>query len=557
MIQYTFPLTETPDEQREQELLSLACAQFGEASHARYLALSNTLCVTLSQAADVQLLVNFRQTLTEHGFVLKNEPTVHTVEVDTATPCATPEATTAPKQMSKAPRRVPMSVFISSLCVVLVLAILATFAVTSEMYAKELLDWQGKQWDTPGTNVPTVPDEIGESFDYYTDLAILQFLFDQYAIEDIDDEALATAVLKAYAAGTGDIYAEYYTNEELEALTADNQGEMQGIGVSVVNDTVEVNGMSYNVLTIISVYDGSPALAAGVRVGDHLYTVTDDEGNIYSVNELGYDTAISYVRGPIDTNAVFTVLRKSTDGYEVVPFEIKRAEITTQSVSYRVLESDPTVGIVKISQFDLTTPQQFQAAMDSLIDQGCAKFVFDVRYNPGGILESIEAILSTFLEEGDVMISTVYKDGSSEVDRVREVSYTRDGYEGCSVTKDDIGKYRDYSFAVLTNEYTASAAELFTSDLRDHELATLVGETTYGKGCMQSTFDLSYFGVEGALKLTVAWYQPAGGENYHGVGIVPDIEVSMDDSVIEKYGNIYLIPDAEDAQLMAAVQALK
>jgi C-terminal processing protease CtpA/Prc len=74
---------------------------------------------------------------------------------------------------------------------------------------------------------------------------------------------------------------------------------------------------------------------------------------------------------------------------------------------------------------------------------------------------------------------------------------------------------------------------------------------------MQSTFDLSYFGIEGALKLTVAWYQPASGENYHGVGIVPDIEVAMDESVIDRYGNIYLIPDAEDAQLMAAVEALR
>ncbi|MBO5897692.1 MAG: hypothetical protein J6R04_01645, partial [Clostridia bacterium] len=293
------------------------------------------------------------------------------------------------------------------------------------------------------------------------------------------------------------------------------------------------------------------------RVGDHIYTVTDNEGEIYSVTELGYDAAIACVRGLSGTKASFTALRKGVGGYEVVPFEIERAAITSMSVSYRTLASDPTVGIVKISQFDLTTPEQFHAAMDDLIKRGCRAFVFDVRYNPGGILESIEAVLSTMLEEGDVMISTVYKNGSEEVDRVREVSYMRDGYEGCSVSADDIGKYRGYPFAVLTNEYTASAAELFTSDLRDHGLATLVGQTTYGKGCMQSTFDLSYFGIEGALKLTVAWYQPASGENYHDIGIVPDIEVAMDTSVIEKYGNIYLIPDEEDAQLMAAVQALK
>jgi carboxyl-terminal processing protease len=197
------------------------------------------------------------------------------------------------------------------------------------------------------------------------------------------------------------------------------------------------------------------------------------------------------------------------------------------------LASDPTIGILKISQFDLTTPEQFHTAMDDLIARGCRSFIFDVRYNPGGNLESIKAVLSTMLEEGDVLISTVYKNGVSDVEYVEEVIQTRDGYEGCSVAKDDIGKYRGYSFAVLTNQYTASAAELFASDLRDHKLATLVGQTTYGKGCMQYNFDISYFGVEGALRMTVAWYQPAGGENYHDVGIPPDIEVEMDVDVLK------------------------
>ena len=89
------------------------------------------------------------------------------------------------------------------------------------------------------------------------------------------------------------------------------------------------------------------------------------------------------------------------------------------------------------------------------------------------------------------MISTVYKDGTGETDKVKVVSNLTGGYETCNVSKKDIGKYRDYKFAVLTNEYTASAAELFTSNLRDYDLATLVGVTTYGKGCMQSMYDLS------------------------------------------------------------------
>ena len=155
------------------------------------------------------------------------------------------------------------------------------------------------------------------------------------------------------------------------------------------------------------------------------------------------------------------------------------------------------------------------------------------------------------------MITTQYKNGSGESDKVQVINGLSGGYETCNVAKEDIGKYRGYSFAVLTNEYTASAAELFTSNLRDYDLATLVGTTTYGKGCMQSTYDLAYFGVSGAFKLTTAWYLPPCGENYHDIGIAPDITVEMDESLFDIYGNIYLIPDSEDPQIQAAVSALK
>lgn len=554
MIQYVFYFSDSLDKEQMQHVADAAKVCFGDACSVMGYATSGSLFI-VDTPTDVekQMLDGFTASLESSGFSLKAPPVKKNSENEPLIETPTAKSRPSPKQ----PRRVPLSIFITSLCVVLVLTVLTTFAILHERFGQALLELQDQMWDTPDTTPPTDTLEPLVVPKLYNDLAILQFLFDQYAIEDIDDEALETAVLKAYAAGTGDIYAEYYTSEEIEALDADDQGEMQGIGVSVVNDTVEVNGLSYSVLTVISVYNNSPALAAGVRVGDHVYTVTDTNGEILLVNEIGYDAALACVRGVADTVAEFAVLRNGARGYEVVPFTIKREVFTSESVSKRVLENDPTVGIVKISQFDLTTPEQFKAAMDGLIADGCKKFIFDVRYNPGGKLESIEAILSTLLEEGDVMISTVYKNGVEEVDRVRKVTYTRDGYEGCSVTADDIGKYRGYPFAVLTNEYTASAAELFTSNLRDYDLATLVGKTTFGKGCMQTTFDLSYFGVDGALKLTVAWYQPPSGENYHDVGIAPDIEVGMNKEVLEKYGNIYLIPDVEDAQLMAAVEALQ
>lgn len=415
--------------------------------------------------------------------------------------------------------------------------------------------------NTPKPSGPSVDieqDEVENFESAFPELDLIHMLFEQLSVYDVDKEALTVAVLKAYAEATGDIYAAYYTAEELEALTSENQGEMTGIGVSVIDDQIEYNGSTYSVLTLVSVFENSPALEAGLRVGDHVYSVVNETGETQTVHELGYDNTVACIRGVEGTKASFTVLRPKGNGeFETIPFEIERVKLTTESVTGRVYEADSSIGIIKITQFDLTTPPQFKHTMDTLIAGGCTKFIFDVRYNPGGDLRSIEAVLSTFLNEGDIMITTQYKNGSGESDKVQVINGLSGGYETCNVAKEDIGKYRGYSFAVLTNEYTASAAELFTSNLRDYDLATLVGTTTYGKGCMQSTYDLAYFGVSGAFKLTTAWYLPPSGENYHDIGIAPDITVEMDESLFDIYGNIYLIPDSEDPQIQAAVSALK
>ena len=490
------------------------------------------------------------------GYTLKMPPSSVAVQ---QTPIALNEKDEPRKKQRKRPSWLA---FVASTCALLIVAILATNAVTSARFGQkikhlqeELLAAQDKAEEDDVKQDPT------QNSGYvvpalFPELEVFEFLFDQYAIEDIDQEALERAVLKAYVQGTGDLYAEYYTAEELEMLDQENQGNFEGIGVSIVNDKVIVDGFSYQVLTVTNVFHHSPAFESDVRIGDHIYTVTDADGVSHTVGELGYDRAIACVRGPAGSNAEFSSIRIASNGdYEVIPFSITRASVTAETVTSRVSSLDPTIAIVKISQFDLTTPGQFRENMDACIEQGCTKFIFDVRYNPGGMIISIEAILSMLLEEGDLMISTTYKDGSQEFDYVKPVTYPEE-YSTCSVSREDIGIYSGYEFAVLTNEYTASAAELFAANMRDHELAMLIGETTYGKGCMQSTIDLEYFGYEGALKLTVAWYQPPCGINYHGVGIEPHVFVETDDALIEQYGNIYLIPDELDPQINAAIETL-
>ena len=162
---------------------------------------------------------------------------------------------------------------------------------------------------------------------------------------------------------------------------------------------------------------------------------------------------------------------------------------------------------------------------------GATRLIFDVRYNPGGNLESITEILDYLLPEGPI-IRTVDKDGNTEMISSNAAEF-------------------NMPMAVLANESTASAAELFTSALQDYEKAVFVGKTTYGKGSMQSIISL---GDGSAVKLTTRMYFPPFSDSYEGIGIVPDVDVDMDPALADK--SIYKITDEEDTQLQAAIRWL-
>lgn len=376
----------------------------------------------------------------------------------------------------------------------------------------------------------------------YEKLDLIDQLFRAYTIFELDEEALMDAVLKGYIEGTGDKYAEYFTEEEYELFTSENRGELVGIGISIIHNA------NRGLVEIINVFPDSPALEAGLMPGD-LITYIGTGENRQSVYELGYTNATEIMRGEAGSVAEITVER---DGEEL-EFSITRKKITAYSVLSHVCSTDESVGIVKITGFDLTTPKQFSAAVDGLLSKGCDKFVFDVRYNPGGDLRSIRAVLSYFLNEGDVFIRTSDKSGKTESQIIEPVEYP-DSYSDYNITKEDIGKYRELNFAVLTNGSTASAAELFTSALMDHGLSVTVGTNTYGKGTMQTTFSLARYGYSGALKLTTQYYYPPFSDSYDGKGITPDRVVELDEALAEK--NIYKITDEEDNQLFSAIEEL-
>jgi carboxyl-terminal processing protease len=379
----------------------------------------------------------------------------------------------------------------------------------------------------------------------FAELELINKIFEQYAYVDLNNDIIMNAVMKAYAEATGDKYAAYYTAEEFEALTADSNGEMRGIGINIIENA------EHNCIEVINVMPNSPALEAGVQPGDLIvYVGIGDKRE--SVAELGYSIAVTRLQGVVDTYAEFVVVRGNNYSDEI-EFSVKRGYITTESVTYRMSDLDPNIGVVKIVEFDLTTPAQLTDAMDTLLAKGVSKFIFDVRYNPGGDLKSIIAVLSYFLNDGDRVISTLDKAGNEEISYIGVAQYSGD-YAGCSISEEDIGKYKGLECVVLANDNTASAAELFTATFRDYDIAPIIGITTYGKGSMQSIMSMAYAGYEGGIKMTTRMYFPPCGESYEGVGIVPDIVVEQSDDA--KKTNIYKLADADDAQMIAAVAEL-
>lgn len=440
----------------------------------------------------------------------------------------------------KQEKKIGLTAAVSTVITAVVLAVLLTFSLTTAYMRNS----------APNAVTPGQETEEGP----FDQLEILDRLFRSATmLEELDEQAIIEGVLRGYVAATGDLYAQYYNAEELKELTSSQNGEMCGIGVSVTRGTVTVDGVSYVVITVFSVNPESPAEAAGVQPGDHIFYVGAGDERA-TVNAIGYDEALNRMAGEEGTECAFTVYRP-TEAEPYVDFTITRKKITTHSVIPRVHDEDPTVGIIRLTGFDHTTRPQFEAAVEDLKAKGCQYFVLDLRGNPGGLLTSVEDVLIYFLQVGDTVISTKDCTGAESVTKIALDSQGRVTCGSGELTEEDVGKYRDLKISVLVNEYSASAAELFTANIRDYGLGKTVGVKTYGKGSMQTTFLLSKYGYDGALKLTTAYYYPPCGEGYDGIGITPDVVVELSEEALEY--NINILPDGLDNQLTAAIETMK
>ena len=467
--------------------------------------------------------------------------------------------------------RCPVSVLLILLVVTVIGTMLFTFNFTSNwVRQQDLIVIQQQQLTID--NLDSAIEEQEELIDSlqealgageFNKLDFLATLLDHfsYYTNEFNKEQMLDEALRAYIQATGDNYADYYTEEEYLEINNDNVGSGFGIGVSIVKETLTVSGQEYLTFHVTTIFKGAPAEGSGLLVGDRIYAIETD-GEYKTVEQLGgYTSVLKIIRNGEAGSAVnLRAFRADGNGgYNTIDVPVVRNNYVQQSVISRVSETDPSIGIVQITEFDLLTPIQFKQAVKALQEQGIQKFIFDVRNNPGGDLQSIRAVLSYILNDGDLILSAINSAG--EVDYsvyAGQITYIGE-YVSCNVAQEEVGMFADLDMVVLCNGNTASAAEVFVAGLRDHKNVTVVGQTTFGKGIMQRYISLSSLtgGVyDGWIKMTTHAYLTECGVTYHGIGIAPTqgYEVALTEEAAGY--NFYLLPENLDNQLQKAIEAV-
>ncbi len=405
------------------------------------------------------------------------------------------------------------------LCIVLVLVACAvTFVATGSAYSvifnKQLNDYRLDS--APYSDYSTLVQLSGaEGANAYNKLAQMIAMIDTTYAREYDSKLLWENVYRSLIVSIGDVYSQYLTADEYLALMDSSDGDFVGIGVHAIYD-VDTQGVY-----ITGVIPNSPAQESGMLAGD---IITEVEG-VKSSAESYYDV-IDLIRGQAGTEVSFKVSRNG----EEISFKVKRAAVPSENVLYTKL--DDNIAYMKILTFaETTVSEEFESKLKKAIEDGCDKFVFDVRNNAGGNLDEIRAVLDRILPEGPIIH---FKDVSGKT-----TTYSSDAQN-----------YLEGKIAVLCNENTASAAELFAAALKDYKIAKLVGKTTFGKGTMQTTRLLP---DGSALKLTTAFYNPPSDISYDGIGVKPDYEIQLSEEWEERF---YKMPIEEDTQLQKAISIL-
>ena len=330
---------------------------------------------------------------------------------------------------------------------------------------------------------------IGKSEE--TKITLLKTLIDRNYRGDVDDEALREGLYKGYIEALNDPYSAYYNEEETKELNEAITGEFCGIGALMSQDK------STGLITIVQVYEDSPASEAGLKDKDILYKVDGKEILDEDLSEV-----VNKVRGQEGTTVELTVLR-GEDGKEITMTATRRV-IQAHTVESRMLEGG--IGVLAVSEFGTVTKEQYKSALEELENQGIQGLIVDLRGNPGGSLDAVVDILDEMLPEG-MIVSVKDKDGKVE-----------------EYTSDDEHQFQK-PLVVLVDGNSASASEIYAGAIQDYGIGQIVGTQTYGKGVVQQIYDLK----DGScVKLTIAEYLTPKERSIDGEGITPDVEVEYE-----------------------------
>ena len=345
-------------------------------------------------------------------------------------------------------------------------------------------------------------------------------------IEKIDKNQMYEAALKAYVEGLGDPYTNYFTKEEYQAFEQDMSATYDGIGAPISKD------QETKLVMIVSPYKDSPAEKAGLRTGDIILAVNDEDATSMDPDEVA-----KRIRGRKGTQVTLTIQRKAGEKTTILEVPIIRDTIEIPTIAARMLEDK--IGYIAIYGFDAPTADQFKKELRTLKSQGMKGLVIDLRGNPGGYLEIAVEIADEIISQGLV----VY---------IEDKNGNREDFSAVNAAK------LDMPIAVLVNKGSASASEILAGALKDHGLATIVGTTTFGKGLVQNTFP---FADGSALKVTIAKYYTPNGNYIHSKGIEPDVTVELKTSQngedTEKPENTQTDRKKMDNQLQKAWEIVK
>ncbi|MBC7123709.1 MAG: S41 family peptidase, partial [Pseudothermotoga sp.] len=285
-----------------------------------------------------------------------------------------------------------------------------------------------------------------------------------YERDSIDLNKLIDSAIDGLVKGLGDDFSYYEGPEEVEEKQIEMEGEYGGLGIEVTYDS------EYKAVKVIAPMYGTPAWRAGLKPGDRIVSIDDQP-----VSEMQYMEAVRKLRGQPGTQVKIKVLREGVQ--ELLTFEIVREVIRIVPVKHAYIETQKgRVGYVMITRFGAKTTQEMASALDEIFEKGVQGILLDLRNNPGGYLNSAIDVASFFVDKGIIV-------------------KTRNAYGVEEVYESKGNKYPNVPVVILVNKGSASASEIVTGALKDNNVAKIVGQTTFGKGSVQTGFPLANGGT--------------------------------------------------------------